>query len=608
MSSGRHAYQPLNTGDHGAPSATTTAAVRTNPSRWRTPEYFVYYALLATLWSYGYWQAYDLSRQTSPMAPRIRSYLTPGWLVNQPWMDNSDAQYSGFRKNMPILAAAAAGYLGLSWTVRRTSSSRGWLVFTAAFSIVFLAIAHGFHVVKILVLVLANYAIGVVAGGSRWNPGLTWAFNIAVLFASEWTGGFRFADIDAYGGIMRWNVTFNISILRLISFNMDRYWSHHQLASKFVSTHRCTPTLDPTLPAPNCCLKLRSAVPRPPSEYALIPYLAYTLYIPLYFAGPIVSFNGWMSMVQAPPPVVTRTVVIKYAARLVGAIALMEGMMHWFHVVAMAKAHAWDGLSPLQVGMVGFVNLKFIWLKLMIMWRFFRLWALADGMDPPENMARCVSNHYSTVQFWRDWHCSYNLWNIRYLYLPLGGGAYRYLNMWVIFTFVAVWHDLELRLLAWGWLICLFIVPEIVAKWAFRAYTNRQWYRPLAAFGATLNVLTMIVANLVGFAVGTDGMLAMLRAVVQPSGIPFLTGTLAAMYALVMVMFEVREAEARERARVVEVLAARARGASDRALGWELTAVRGGTMGDGTHSPVRGRRVVVGSTSGGDDPTTGKYS
>lgn len=31
----------------------------------------------------------------------------------------------------------------------------------------------------------------------------------------------------------------------------------------------------------------------------------------------------------------------------------------------------------------------------------------------------------------------------RYLYIPLGGAKWRVLNIWVIFTFVALWHDLE---------------------------------------------------------------------------------------------------------------------------------------------------------------------
>ena len=42
-----------------------------------------------------------------------------------------------------------------------------------------------------------------------------------------------------------------------------------------------------------------------------------------------------------------------------------------------------------------------------------------DGVDCPENMDRCVSNHYSLSGFWRSWHKSYNRWLMRYLYIPL---------------------------------------------------------------------------------------------------------------------------------------------------------------------------------------------
>jgi hypothetical protein len=38
-----------------------------------------------------------------------------------------------------------------------------------------------------------------------------------------------------------------------------------------------------------------------------------------------------------------------------------------------------------------------------------------------------------------NWHVCYS----RYLYIPLGGSKWRFLNVWVIFTFVAIWHDLE---------------------------------------------------------------------------------------------------------------------------------------------------------------------
>ena len=102
--------------------------------------------------------------------------------------------------------------------------------------------------------------------------------------------------------------------------------------------------------------------------------------------------------------------------------------------------------------------------QLLLPWRFFRLWALVDGLDPPENMVRCMANNYSPLGFWRSWHRSYNLWIVRYLYVPLGGAHRLVATSVLIFTFVALWHDLSPRLLAWGWLAALFILPEVIAR------------------------------------------------------------------------------------------------------------------------------------------------
>lgn len=52
----------------------------------------------------------------------------------------------------------------------------------------------------------------------------------------------------------------------------------------------------------------------------------------------------------------------------------------------------------------------------------------------------------------------------RYIYVPLGGSNNIVLATTLVFTFVALWHDLSFRLLAWGWLVSLFILPEIIGR------------------------------------------------------------------------------------------------------------------------------------------------
>jgi len=152
-----------------------------------------------------------------------------------------------------------------------------------------------------------------------------------------------------------------------------------------------------------------------------------------------------------------------WVGRLLFALLTMEFTNHYMYMVAISRRQAWDNDPVLQICMIGLFNLVLIWLKLLIIWRFFRLWAMLDGIEAPENMIRCVINNYSALGFWRSWHRSFNLWIIRYIYIPLGGSHRTMYNILIVFTFVAVWHDIQLKLLAWGWLISLFIVPEIAA-------------------------------------------------------------------------------------------------------------------------------------------------
>lgn len=57
-------------------------------------------------------------------------------------------------------------------------------------------------------------------------------------------------------------------------------------------------------------------------------------------------------------------------------------------------------------------------------------------------------------------HLSFSL--IRYLYIPIGGSKRPLVATLVVFTFVALWHDLSLKLLVWGWGISLFVLPEMI--------------------------------------------------------------------------------------------------------------------------------------------------
>ena len=53
--------------------------------------------------------------------------------------------------------------------------------------------------------------------------------------------------------------------------------------------------------------KKRAAVFHSPETYTFTNYIAYTLYAPLYIAGPIITFNDFMWQVGAHQPIAHRS-------------------------------------------------------------------------------------------------------------------------------------------------------------------------------------------------------------------------------------------------------------------------------------------------------------
>ncbi|OBZ86503.1 Glycerol uptake protein 1 [Choanephora cucurbitarum] len=484
---------------------------------------------------------YQLSQEVHPNYYLYSNLLSEGWLWGRK-VDNSDMQYAQFRNHLPHLTALVSLWLCIRYLYRllsnQTITSHVW--FNLVCSICVLLGLHGTGFIKIYLIVTTSYLIGKTTGDSFLNPLLTWSFNLAVLFFNEQYHGYTFESVglgylDQFTGLLpRWHVLFNFSMLRLVSYNMDAYW--------YMKSKRHYVGLEEP------SMRERIEMPYAPSTYHYSAFLSYIFYAPLYLCGPIVTFNNYMSQLQAPCSSITRPYLIQYAVRLLSTLFVMEMVLHSLYVVAISKAQAWHQDSPFELSMIGYFNLLIIWMKLLIPWRFFRLWALLDGIWPEENMIRCMSNNFSAQRFWKSWHRSFNRWTVRYIYIPLGGSNYLGFSIWVVFTFVAIWHDIELRLLAWGWLICLFLLPEIIGSRLFslKKYGHMWYYRFVCGIGCVFNILMMMVANLVGFCLGLDGMKTMLSDMFHSmNGYLFLLTTVLCLFVAVQIMFEIRESEKR---------------------------------------------------------------
>jgi protein-cysteine N-palmitoyltransferase HHAT len=119
--------------------------------------------------------------------------------------DNSDAQYRSFRLGLPALAALMATFFALKYAytrpiLRGSSPPTNYLhrvPFYLIFSLLMLIVLHGASVLKVLIILSANYGLAKATGGKRFAVPVTWLFNGGVLLANEWFGGYAFASLHS---------------------------------------------------------------------------------------------------------------------------------------------------------------------------------------------------------------------------------------------------------------------------------------------------------------------------------------------------------------------------------------------------------------------------
>lgn len=251
------------------------------PSKWNTAEYYIYYAFFLTIPALMFKSVYDVSKPEHPNYPRYEPLLSPGWIPGRK-VDNSDLQYRGFRDNIPYMALL----LVLHPLLRRTFASfrskgdmqhangakhRDETVATQAansrmenrirfdlfFAAIFLLVLHGISALKVMLILFMNYQLATKLP-RQYVSVATWVFNIGVMFANELCRGYPLANfaamllppettnanekgpaqhnwgawLDSYGGLIpRWEVLFNVTMLRLIAFNFDYLWMQDRRSS-----------------------------------------------------------------------------------------------------------------------------------------------------------------------------------------------------------------------------------------------------------------------------------------------------------------------------------------------------------------------------------------
>lgn len=71
------------------------------------------------------------------------------------------------------------------------------------------------------------------------------------------------------------------------------------------------------------------------------------------------------------------------------------------------------------------------------------------------------------------------------MYVPMGASKTKHLNVWVIFVFVALWHDINYTLLIFGvgnaFTVFLEFLLDFGLKKLFKNHLKTVWYKYIKA-------------------------------------------------------------------------------------------------------------------------------
>lgn len=248
---------------------------------------------------------------------------------------------------------------------------------------------------------------------------------------------------------MRWDRYFNIMFCRLVSFNCDYAWaSMSRPISRASQRSRLHALAETHLE---------------PEHYSLLSYLAYVLYFPLQLAGPISSFNAWMAQVLVRQSTVSFLTTIRILVVTLLEAASLSVFCAYIYVYSLNESITRGvPLYGFDLCVQGVLTVMYMYMKFLVIWRVFRVFSLFDGIDVHDNITSCIMGAYSFADFWRQWHVSMHHWVMRYIYVPLGGSRSRHWSVFVIFTFIGLWHDLMVRWLAWAMFNCTGYILEAI--------------------------------------------------------------------------------------------------------------------------------------------------
>ena len=478
-----------------------------------------------------YWYTFKISKKY--LSVMYQEYFSKGWSILNCLKDISDNEWSFWRQHFVFyLIISSANSLIILLSSKFPDITRKTLLVVT--SLLLLQLALGCKGVTHLLIRSIVYFSAVRTIKSSV---LVWAWILSMTYFlnyEPWQSlqiSWISKDEEVRFLVVACEMMCN---LRMLSFGLEYCWFHKtskqsprgsSTKQALKSTSRVS-SMDSPLIARDWRETSKEEVPENSltlaCHYGFLDFIAYVFYIPLFFNGPLLTFNQFrISMPKSDTfsekatedSTVTATFstwsIFSDISKCLIYFFLIEILFHYIYSTSLSR-HDFI-LSTLgcweTVGII-WTQLQFFYLKYVIFYGTAGIFVRFDGMEPP-GYPKCISSLFTFVEMWRYFDKGLYYFLKRYIYFPTGGS--RHGLFWQMFGtlcsfgFVGFWHGGNRLFFTWALTNCTGICAEAIATklrstgvlLSVRDRMSQCVYRRICAIGGVFCVIPLILSNMV---------------------------------------------------------------------------------------------------------------
>ncbi|KAL4435400.1 hypothetical protein ABPG74_022883 [Tetrahymena malaccensis] len=355
-----------------------------------------------------------------------------------------------------------------------------------------------------LLFIIINYALTKTLAFQKYFPLYIWVLNLGFLNLAFIFNGFEISYISQ--GIKNldgsspyfWNIVLVYLILRCLSFSIDYHNSQMRVIvnepNHFEKCSECTSIMK--------CYAKRVDDPHQQQQYGFLNYLSYIYYPPLFFRGPIITFNDYLYQHLNEEQIFESEIVnsnkqyeqikvqnfkneqIKHTSKQFfnkHILYFIKISLIYIFVLALSViffpsaqlSHAQNEYIWMRkqlpastiITLISYVIWK--WAIQVFYWKLCYYWSISNNIYPIDNVGKIIINLQDIKDIFRNYERSYYLWIKKYVYIPLGGKFCKFINIILVIQLFILLNEMDQQLFYYGLEITgIFIIDEIInIKW-----------------------------------------------------------------------------------------------------------------------------------------------